>query len=70
MNEILDIIIQLPSSTYRLEWRDNGVRMLWNDRIIAHGFAGQKITEEILRESVEKVFAEIRTMINNVLPKE
>lgn len=42
--------------------------MLWNDRIIAHGFADKPLTEAILREAVEKIFSEIRTMINNVLP--
>ena len=66
----LDINIRTPSATYKLQWIQNGVRLLRKDCIIAHGFKGEKMTEEILREAVEKIFDEIRTMINNVIPKE
>lgn len=68
--DALDIVIQTPSSIYRLQWKDKGIQLLWNDNIIAHGFAGKPLTGAILREAVEKVFSEIRTMINNVLPEQ
>lgn len=68
MSEELDIKIHTPSATYTLQWKESGARLMRNAAIIAHGFRGEKITEEILREAVEKVFDEIRTMVNRVLP--
>ncbi len=64
----LDITISTPMATYKLQWIGGGVRLLKDDAVIAHGFKGDRMTEDILFESVEKVFGIIKAMINNVLP--